>query len=76
MTDRQGIDQINSDQLDQLYDERDRAEAALARVRDYLNSSNGPCCEQVQRTLHAIIDRPTEQPGTTANNPATSTEPS
>lgn len=56
MTDRLTIDQITSDGLDRLYDERDRAEAALARIRNYLDSSSGPCCEQVQRALRGIID--------------------
>jgi hypothetical protein len=32
MTDRLTIDQINSAGLDRLYDERDRAETALARI--------------------------------------------
>ncbi|MET7688023.1 hypothetical protein ABZT06_08580 [Streptomyces sp. NPDC005483] len=71
MTDRNTLDQMNSNDLDQLYDRADRAEATLARLADYLHTS-GPCCESVRHTLDDIIGGRSEQPQTTANNPATS----
>jgi hypothetical protein len=73
---RKTLDQMNSDDLDELHARLARAEAVLARIRVYLNSPDRPCCEQVQRTLRGIIDRPAEQPRTTVDNPTTSTEPS
>jgi hypothetical protein len=54
--------------------QRHPAEATLARITAYLDSSDGPCCESVRRALRGIIDGPAEQPRTTADNPATSKE--
>jgi hypothetical protein len=42
MTDRLTIDQITSNGLDQLYTERARAEAALARIRELAADVDDP----------------------------------
>jgi hypothetical protein len=64
MTDRLTIDQINSAGLDQLYDERDRAETALARIAALADEH--PAGIDTALILEALP----EQPWTAANNPA------
>lgn len=68
MTDRRTIDQITSDQLDQLYYRLDSIRDAVALHRQGLVST---------AELYAVIeaDPPAEQPArTTPNNPTTSKE--
>jgi hypothetical protein len=37
---------------------RQHASDTLTRIRDYLDSVDGPCCETVRRALRGIIDGP------------------
>jgi hypothetical protein len=37
---------------------RQHASDTLTRIRDYLDSTEGPCCETVRRALRGIIDGP------------------
>lgn len=58
MSDRIALDSLTSDDLDQLYDRAEQAEAAVARVRAVLASYDWPHAQVRAADVRTALDQP------------------